>query len=85
MARCAATLHAVAPHPSGCPDFPPAVAAAFSLDDALRLIEDRLGRFEASAPTSSDADVRSYAARNNIRPLIGELIARAVAILPTEA
>jgi len=85
MARGAAALHAISPDSAGCPDFPPAIAAAFSIEQTLRLIADRLVRFEAAAPTSRDADVRAFAARIPVRALIGELIARAVGILPTVA
>ncbi len=56
-----------------------------SLDETLRLIEDRLARFEASAPTSCDAEVRAFASRIPVRAWIGELIVRVVAVLPTAA
>ncbi len=85
MARCAAELHTVAPHTPGCPKFPPAVSAAFSIAEAFTLIEYRLTRFEASARASSDADVRAFAARVPARLLIGELVSRAVKVLPPGA
>ena len=85
LGRFAAALHRIRPDEPGA-DFPPAVTAAFSIDERLRQIDERLGAFEAfAADRRAYPRVRAFPAETAPASVVRQLLPRVVGVAPAEA